>query len=198
MRLPTGELADVQAIDAAQAVRGDKDALTALSRAYEGVDVLVARAEVSGSGAQRTVALNAVRYAAGYPDQTWTGSVKAEGNEAEDALFARAVAAVVTGVNDAWKQSMLAHGGDSNASASLVATVPLTSLKDWVTVRERLRSVSSIQRMRLLSLSKDAARIEIGYLGEPETLQIVLAQRDLMLVRGEPDWTLSAKGARTQ
>jgi len=200
MRVSTGELADVQAIDAGQAVRGDKDALIALSRSYEGVDVLVARAELSGSGDQRTIALAAVRYAAGFPDQNWTGSVKADGNEADDVLFARAVAAVVAGVNDAWKQSMLSHGGGTSASASatLVATVPLRSLKDWVTVRERLRSVSSIQRMRLLSLSKDAARVEIGYLGEPETLQIVLAQRDLALMPGAPDWTLSAKGARTQ
>jgi len=198
MRLSNGELADVQAIDANQAVRGDKDALTALSRAYEGVDVLVARAEISGSGGQRAIQLTAVRYAAGFADQNWTGSVRAEGNESDDVLFARAVDAVVTAANDAWKQNMLSHGGGTNAGASLVATVPLTNLKDWVAIRERLRSVSSIQRTRLLSLSKEAARVEIGYLGEPETLQIVLGQRDLALVRGDPDWTLSAKGARTQ
>jgi len=198
LRAATGELTDVQAIDAAQAMRGDRDALTALARGYEGSDVLVARAELSGSGAQRTIQLAAVRYAAGFPDQNWVGSVKAEGNEDDDALFARAVAAVVVEVNDAWKQSMLTHGDGTNASASLIAAVPLTSLKDWVAVRERLRSISSIQRMRLLSLSKDTARVEIGFLGEAETLQIVLAQRDLVLVRGDPDWTLSAKGARTQ
>lgn len=199
MRISTGELADVQAIDAGQAFRGDKDALMALSRSYEGADVMVARAELSGSGPQRTIALSAIRYAGGYPDGNWTGSVRAEGNEPDDALFARAVAAVIAGVNDGWKHNMLSHGGGgSNASASLVATVPLTTLKDWVTIRERLRSVSSIQRLRLLALTKDTARVEIGYLGEPEALQIVLAQRDLALVRGDPDWTLSAKGARTQ
>ncbi|HYC13721.1 MAG TPA: DUF2066 domain-containing protein [Stellaceae bacterium] len=196
MRLAHGDLTDVQAIDANQAARGDRDPLTALSRAYEGVDVLVVRADVTGSGAQRAIQLTAARYAAGFPDQSWTGSVKADAGEGDDALYAKAVDAAIAGVNDAWKQSILSHGGGTNASASLVAIVPLTSLKDWVAVRERLRSISSIQRTRLLSLTKEAARVEIGYLGEPETLQIVLAQRDLTLARGDSDWTLSAKGAQ--
>jgi len=195
MRLATGELSDVQAIDAGQAVRGDREALAAVSRGNAGIDVLVARAELSGSEAQRTLQLTGARYAAGFPDQSWTGTLKADAGEGDDALYARAVAAVITGVNDAWKQSMLSHGGGTNAGASLVAVVPLTSLKDWVAVRERLRSVSAIQRTRLLSLTKEAARVEIGYAGEPEALQIVLAQRDLTLSRGDPDWTLSAKGA---
>lgn len=197
MRVAIGELADVQAIDAGQALKGDKDALAALARAYSGADVLVARADLAGGGGQRSLQVSAVRYAAGFPDQNWASAVKAEANEADEAVYARAVAAVVADVNDGWKRSMLMRGG-AGGGASLVATVPLSSLKDWVTVRERLRSVSAIQRTSLLSLSKDAARVEIGYVGEPEQLQVVLAQRDLALVRGAADWTLSAKGARTQ
>ncbi|MGE5201090.1 MAG: DUF2066 domain-containing protein [Acidobacteriota bacterium] len=197
MRLASGELADVQAIDARQALKGESGALAALARGYDDADVLVARAELAVAGGQRSLQINAVRYAAGFPDQNWTNSVKAEGDEADEALYARAVAAVVAEVNDGWKRGMLTRGG-AGGGASLVATVPLSSLRDWVVVRERLRSVSAIQRTSLLSLSKDAARVEIGYVGEPEQLQVVLAQRDLALVRGAADWTLSAKGARTQ
>lgn len=207
MRVAAGELADVQAIDAGQALRGDKGAITALARIYDNADVLVARADLTGAGAQRSLQISVARYAAGFPDQNWVSSVKAEGNESDEALYGRAVATAVADVNDTWKRGMFVPGGAGSAAgagggagggASLVATVPLSSLRDWLVVRERLGSVSGIERTRLLSLSKDAARVEIGYVGNPEQLQVVLAQRDLTLVRGDTDWTLSAKGSQTQ
>ena len=190
VQVPAGDLAAVQAIDTQQALKGDKDALAAIGRRYDNADVVVSQAALSGSGDQRTLQLTTVRYSAGFSDQNWTSAVKSDPKESDDDFYARAVAAVIADVSDAWKKATLQQAG---AEATLTVMVPMSSLKDWVAVRDRLQGVPSIQRSILLSLSREAARVEIHYLGDPQQLRLVLSQRDLALAQGDVDWTLSAK-----
>ncbi len=190
MQMPAGDLAAVQAIDTQQALKGDKDALAAVGSHYDNADVLVTQAALSGSGDQRTLQLTTVRYSAGFSDQNWVSSLKSEPKESDDDFYARAVAAVIADVSEAWKKATLQQTGEE---ATLTAVVPMTNLRDWVVVRDRLQSVPSIQRSVLLSLSPEAARVEIHYVGGPQQLQLVLSQRDLVLAQGDADWTLSAK-----
>jgi hypothetical protein len=192
---PLGDLADAQAINGEQAVKGDKAALVALDQHYSNADVLVVQAAVSTGGGQHVIQTTAARYGAGFSDQSWVGSVRAEPNESDDDLFARAIAAVVADVLEAWKKATALHSAEQ---ATLVAVVPITTLRDWVVVRDRLQGIPAIQRANLISLSQDGARVEIRYVGDPAQLQLVLSQRDLVLGGNEPDWTLTAKGAAGQ
>jgi Uncharacterized protein conserved in bacteria (DUF2066) len=191
MQVPSGDLVAVQAIDAQQAAKGAKDPLAEIGRHYDNGDVLVAQAALSGSGDQRTVQLTTTRYSGGFSDQNWVSSVRAEPKESDEDFLARAVAAVVADVSEGWKKATVQHSGED---ATLIAVVPMTSLNDWVVVRDRLQSVSAIQRATLMSLSQQGARVEIHYVGDPQQLQLVLSQRDLVLAHGDADWTLSAKG----
>jgi uncharacterized protein DUF2066 len=193
MQVPADDLAAVQAIDTQQAIKGDKDALAALGRHYDNADVLVTQATLSGSGDQRMLQLASVRYSAGFSDQNWVNSLKSDPKESDDDFYARAIAAVVADVAEAWKKATLQQVGAE--AATLTAVVPMTNLRDWVLVRDRLQNVSAVQRLVLLSLSPEAARVEIHYVGDPQQLQLVLSQRDLVLAQGDPDWTLSAKKA---
>jgi len=190
MQVPAGDLAAVQTVDAQQALKGDKDALAAAGRHYDNGDVMVTQAVLSGSGDQRFIQLTTVRYSAGFSGQNWVSSLKSDPKESDDDFFARAVAVVVADVSEAWKKATLQHTGEE---ATLTAIVPMTNLRDWVVVRDRLQSVPAIQRATLLSLSQEGARIEIRYVGDPQQLQLVLSQRDLVLAQGNADWTLSAK-----
>jgi len=192
MQVPAGDLAAVQAVDAQQALKGDKDALAAVGRHYDNGDVMVMQAVLSGSGDQRSIQLTTARYSSGFSDQNWVSSLKSDPKESDDDFFARAVAVVVADVSEAWKKATLQHTGEE---ATLTAVVPMTNLRDWVVVRDRLQSVPAIQRATLLSLSQEGARIEIRYVGDPQQLQLVLSQRDLVLAQGNADWTLSAKAA---
>ncbi len=192
MQVPSADLAAVQAIDTQQAQKGDKDALAGIGRRYDNGDVLVTQAALSGSGDQRTVQLTTARYSAGFSDQNWVSSVRSEPKESDEDLFARAVATVVADVSEAWKKTTLQRSGEE---ATIIAVVRVTNLRDWVVVRDRLQNVPAIQRATLLLLSREGARIEIRYVGEPQQLQLVLSQRDLVLAHGDADWTLSAKGA---
>jgi hypothetical protein len=191
MQVPTGDLAALQAADAQQALKGDKEALAELGRRYDNGDVLVTQAALSGSGDQRVLQLTTARYSDGYSDQNWVSTIKSDPKESDEDFFARAVGVVLDDVSEAWKKATLQRSGDE---ATLIALVPMTNLKDWVVVRDRLQSVPAIQRAVLLSLSQEGARIEIHYVGDPQQLQLVLSQRDLALAQGDADWTLSAKG----
>lgn len=190
MQVPAGDLAAVQAVDAQQALKGDKGALAAVGLQYDNADVLVAQAALSGSGDQRTLQLTTARYSDGVSDQNWVSSIKSEPKESEEDFFARAVGVAIADVSEAWKKATLQRTGEE---ATLTAVVSMTSLKDWVVVRDRLQSVPAIQRATLLSLSQEGARIEIHYVGDPQQLQLVLSQRDLLLAQGDADWTLSVK-----
>ena len=195
MRMPLGELADVQAIDAAEAAKGDQGALVAIGRRYDDADVLVVRAVQEGSGDERTLKITSVRYGAGFAVQSWTETVRATPGEREPDFYSRGVAAVMGDVTSAKPAE-----GPAGPAASMVALVPVSSVRDWVVVRERLRTISAIQRSTLLSIGREGARVQIEFQGNPDQLQAVLAQRDLVLTPGDAgtDWTLSAKGATGQ
>jgi hypothetical protein len=179
-----------QGIDAQQALKGDRNALAEFGRHYDNEDVLVTHAVLSGSGNQRVLQLTTTRYSEGSSNQSWTSSIKSESQESDDDFLARAVSAALGDVSEAWKKATLQLTGEE---ATLTAVVAISNLRDWVVVRDRLQSVPAIQRATLLSLSREGARIEIHFVGDPQQLKLVLSQRDLALAQGDTDWTLSAK-----
>lgn len=197
IRMPIGELADVQAIDAAEAIKGESGPLTAISRRYDDADVLVARAGLSGGEDQRSLQITAVRYAAGFAAQNWSLTLHAAAGEHDADLLARGVSAVAGELTSSLSKTAQTPAGPT---ATMIATVPIADLKDWLMVRDRLRSIPSIQHSTLLSIGRDGAQVQLDYSGAPEQLQAALAQRDLVLTPGAggTDWTLSAKGAAGQ
>jgi hypothetical protein len=62
-------------------------------------------------------------------------------------------------------------------------------------VRDRLAGIPAVRASRLVSLGRDGARVEIRYVGDPSQLRLALAQRDLDLEGGEPDWVLQRRSA---
>lgn len=198
LRMPLGELPDVQAIDAAEAIKGQSAPLLAIGRRYDNDDVLVSDAVLSGTGDQRTLQITTVQYGAGFALQTWRGTVHAKPGERDADLYARGVTEVVTALSDSW--STKSAQPSAGPGSSMVAMVPLSNLRDWLVVRERLRTVSTIHNETLLSIGHDGARVQLDYSGDPNQLQTALAQRDLVLTPGGSgaDWTLSAKGASGQ
>ena len=48
-----------------------------------------------------------------------------------------------------------------------------------------------IERVDLILLSRNEARINLFYLGDPDQLKLALAQADLSLVEEEGSWSLA-------
>jgi hypothetical protein len=104
-----------------------------------------------------------------------------------DALFDRAVDSITGKIEDDWKQENLLRFDRPSVAAVIV---PITSLGDWLAVRRRLEDVAVLQRIDLVLLSRDQARVNLYYGGTPHQLLVALEQADLNLVQQGTEWIL--------
>src|SRR3546814_10063639 len=68
-------------------------------------------------------------------------------------------------------------------TGTLRAAVPVSGLPDWIAVRDGLAATAVVSRFRLIGLTRDAADVEIVYLGSEAQLGDALAQKNLLLER---------------
>jgi hypothetical protein len=80
-------------------------------------------------------------------------------------------------------------------TGTLVVTVPAGDLQSWVAVRDQLNGIPAIQSSDLIALDRQGARLALHFVGDPQQLRLALAQRDLELSGGAPDWVLRRRGA---
>ena len=128
-----------------------------------------------------------------------SANVTAQPGESTSDLFSRAARQVEDDLNESWKEENLIRFDQAQET---VVTVPLASLDDWIMVRRGLEQIVFVSRVELVYLSRDEARIDLHYLGDPAQLKLALAQRDLLLTEGSSGLVLrptdagrAAKGA---
>jgi hypothetical protein len=187
--LPLGDAKDLAAIDAEKAGSGKPEALTSIAQrngASEAVVALATARHQDGRLAGLEVSMKRYRY--GHLIDTQGNSFEADPGESE-ADFLRRVANAVAA--DIEKNT----GARSDQPASLAVAVPITSLGEWLQVRERLASVASIRKVDLLSLSRQEARLEIKYVGGQDQLKSSLAEVNLDLGGDGPVWRIQPSGA---
>ena len=191
--LPLGDAGDLAAIDAEKAGSGRPEALTAIAQRNSGSEAVVALATARRQGdklAGLDVAVKRYRY--GNLVDTQGSSFEADPAESEVDFLRRAAASVAAEIESSAKRNA---GARSDQPASLAVSVPITSLGEWVQVRDRLASVSVIRKIDLLSLSRQEARIEVRYVGSQEQLKSSLAEVNLDLGGGDPVWQIQSSGA---
>ncbi|HEY1261735.1 MAG TPA: DUF2066 domain-containing protein [Stellaceae bacterium] len=191
--VPLGGVADLSTIDAEQALAGDSAALTAIAQSAGVTQAIVALATPQRQGDRLTgLALTVKRYNLGRLADSQSETIDAKAGESESGLIARAVNALADAI-----ESGTGKLADTNSSqaASLTATVPITSLGEWVEVRRRLAAVPAVRKIELLSLTRREAKIAITYQGTPDQLKSSLAEADLDLGGGDPSWQLQPAGA---
>jgi Uncharacterized protein conserved in bacteria (DUF2066) len=188
--VPLGDAADLAAIDADRAKSGNSEALTAIAQQNGGGETIVALATPRREAENVTgLDLSIKRYRSGHLLDSQSTTVDSTSGESESDLLKRAVDTVATLIA---KKNTTPR---SDQQATLAATVPLTSLGDWVQVRNRLASVPAVRKVDLLSLTRQEARIQLRYIGSPDQLKSGLAEVDLDLVGGDPAWRLQPSGA---
>lgn len=186
--VPLGELQDVTAVSAEQAVAGDAQALAAIGRRYGASDVLVA--EASARQASGALSLNVRLRGSGpgvpVPDPA-SFSMTARDGENLEGLVARAVDSVVQAVGDTYKsQNLLLF----DRPASLAAVVPLGGLEDWLTVRGRLDRVPQVRSYRVVSLNRTGAALMLDFVGDQQQLQGVLLRGGIDLAWVDGQWLM--------
>ncbi|MEE8393569.1 MAG: DUF2066 domain-containing protein, partial [Rhodospirillales bacterium] len=188
MMLAMGDLPDIAAIGAGQAVDGDLQRLSAIAARYNAGDVLVAQAvnRMDKRGV-RTLDVYATRYGSALLEQTMIRKFSSQPGEDMNALLKRAAEEIALSVEDGWKRDNLLQFG---SQAVIAVTVRIAGLEDWLTVRRRLSGVAVVRHAELVLLSRDEVRINLHYLGEREQLSLTLEQADLSLKRDGDDWIL--------
>lgn len=186
--VPLGELEDVAAADAPEALAGDAKALANLAGHYGTGDSLVAQALVTGDPAKGGAALTVK--ATGYgavASQPFSLTFQQAAKEAEAAFYARAVEAVAARLESDWKRANAFYYG---TQSSLPVTVVIGALQDWLLARQVLEGSPLVVKVQVLSLSRSAASIVVSHRGTVEQLALWLAQQDLILQQGVGGWEL--------
>ena len=184
--LPLGDAGDLAAIDADKAGSGKSEALTAIAQRNHGSEAVVALATARRQGAKLAgLDVTVKRYRSGRLVDTQGRSFDSDPAESEAELFKRVVDAIATDLETGAKRN-----AGSDQPTSLAVTVPITSLGEWVQVRDRLASASAIRKIDLLSLSRQEAKLEVKYVGSQDQLKSSLAEVSLDLGGGDPVWRI--------
>ncbi|HMD63568.1 MAG TPA: DUF2066 domain-containing protein [Stellaceae bacterium] len=191
--LPLADAGDLAAIDAEKAGSGKSEALTAIAQRNRGSEAVVALATARRQGDKLAgLDVSVKRYRLGRLVDTQGSSFDADPGESEADFLRRAADSVAAEIESGAKRNA---GARSDQPASLAVSVPISSLGEWVLVRDRLASVSAIQKIDLLSLSRQEAKIEVKYVGSQDQLKSSLAEVNLDLGGGDPVWRIQLSGA---
>ena len=159
--VPGGDLRDISLIDAAGALSQDWSLLVPLVSRHRADGVLIAHARKDEDTLRQRLTwieedgANPVLMARNVP-QTW--SMEALG---------RAVEASRTGIDEHWAAMALAPAGPI---VSVFADIPVTSLAEWIDVRDRLESDPALQAVVPLLVSTTRVRARLLYTGTREDL----------------------------
>jgi Uncharacterized protein conserved in bacteria (DUF2066) len=192
MVLPTGDVSDTTTLSATQALAGDLPRLTALAQRYGAGDVLVTelRASPVGGDGTQNFAVAATRYSREAP-KSFTDSVS--GDPATiDELLAQSADRTIAWVQGQWKEANLI---DASKQSTMTIEVPISNLKQWVDIKKQLGGVPSLKSVRMVSLTRTLAILDVSFLGDVPQFQRSLAQQDLSLATALGD---STKGTLRQ
>ncbi|WP_185961367.1 DUF2066 domain-containing protein [Telmatospirillum sp. J64-1] len=191
--VPMGDLADVVTLDAAQALAGNIERLTALAQRYGTADVLVAVADATnteGDGPAR-VEVRMVPYGPAVPQLFERRSYTAQEGEELRAMFDRITRDVADALNNTYKE--MATPRQENLS-SLSALVPLEGLNDWLAVRDMLNRLALVRGFEVVSLSRDEAALVLHHTGDRQQLEQLLASNGWALHWEGGFWQLRRAG----
>ncbi|MBT5413275.1 MAG: DUF2066 domain-containing protein [Rhodospirillaceae bacterium] len=191
--VPLGELDDIAAIDADQAVSGDAARLGALAERYGTAGAVVVQARMSGGGegAARSAQITINRYDDGPGEQTSILQYDAREAESEAALLARAVQGVADRLQEPWKR---ANRIDFSTISRITVIAEIGSFDEWLTIQRRLAAVPTVQRAELRYLARERAVVDLHFGGDESSLALALEQRDLSLYQDGFDWRLGLFG----
>lgn len=189
LRRPRGDLADVGSIGPEQALRGDRESMQAIADRYEAGAVIVVNGQMGLDPAVARQRLDVFVTRYGNDPEPMTEELVYQQGEQETVaqLLTRAAFEVGDHIENQWKESNLLKFNRPNIAA---VAVPITGIRDWIMVQERLKAVALVRRAELVLLSLDEARVNLHYVGDPEQLRVSLGQADLTMVQEDGEWVI--------
>ena len=193
--VPLGDLADILAVNAEQALGSDLERLSRLADRYRAEDVLVTHAIpfVDPESGELTLDVATMRLGPLQQNRVIVSFVQGP-EETLLALYRRAAEAIDVELQETWKQRNLLHPG---AARRISVAVPYRDLAEWLEVKSRLAGVAGVQRSDVSLLSRSRSELDITFVGDEAQLVLAMAQSDLTLSFDEDaGWRLQISEAR--
>lgn len=170
---PLGDLADMSLIDAQRAAAGDRVAVQAFAEHYRVENAIVTRASMVGDQS-----LEVSYQEIGTPDRAGRFAMVKGADETPEELLLRAVIETQGRLEQAWRQANTVR---FDQQAQLIALIPLRSLDDWIAIQEDLGAIPAVASTKVLSMTREAAVIDLAYYGPSEQLAAFFRQRRLSI-----------------
>lgn len=184
--VPIGDVQDVADMGDSNALTYDPASLARITDRYGASETLVLIATPAWGADQPETQVPAemrlmlYRTANGTPEMVQDFTVASQPADQPEALFDRAVEESQKMLQQDWKNKTLIS---NNPDSTIRARVRFTSMREWVETQQKLRRISGITDIKLLSLKPDQADIELLYRGNEERLQLALQQHSITLAR---------------
>ncbi|MEP3246081.1 MAG: DUF2066 domain-containing protein [Sneathiella sp.] len=180
----SGTLEDIRTVTVEDAVGLNAEALADIADLYGAGSVLIAYASLQKQGEVRRLDISYQRNDLISPAvvESFTGG------DTDRDIFRAAIFDVVENLQESWKdQNVL----DRSIENKLAVSSRISSLREWMQIQRKAKSVPAIQDIKIRELSVEKAFWEISFVGEISQLTGALAQRDLFLRNIEGYWTLN-------
>jgi len=191
--VPIGDLSDISTVGVTEAMAGDPNRLGVIAERYGAVSTIVAHNNLTldqATGRQMmTVSLS--RPNDPIPVEARTQFYVQQENETIEAMTARITEATAKRIENIWKRRNLIS---QTGTGVLAVTVPITGLKDWLTIRDQLSKVGIIRQSEIVLMSRDQVRVNIHYVGGADQLVTALEQSNLSMLQESGEWIIMPIG----
>lgn len=184
--VPVGDAEDTAAVTAAQAAAKDPAALAALAERYQAGGALVVTANVDGDG-PISMTLTEVRPDMEAAEFSVTHSGAA--GQAAPEVLAGAVQTAASAAADSWRRRNRVSFG---VKSQMTALVPVSDLKEWLSIRNRLTNVALVDQVDVQAMTRDRVQITIHFAGEDEQLRLAMGQHNLSFTQQNGVWVLES------
>jgi hypothetical protein len=177
--------ADMGELDSDAIASGSEAALSPLVTRYRTGDVLIVSADLAGDGHKVELSTTSAK---GSIVSVESQSYSAKNGETVDQLMARAVRDCVQQIESQARQ----YAEKSNAAPSdtVSAIVPVASLEDWVSIRDRLSRIALVRKWELVSLTRSEAAVIMHLAGDADKVKPAFSAVGLDLQPGDGFWML--------
>ncbi len=196
MLLPLGDLTDISTVKASQALAGDTIPLESLAQRYNVSRIYLCHLVlgVDPSTGLATAELTLRRFGALQPEAPIYQSHLQREDESRNGFLQRIARAAIVEITEVWKQQNLLRLAEQS---SIMVTVPVTDLGQWLQVKERLDQVVTVVESELAYMTRSSVDLKITYVGGQDQLTRALAQQELRLTQdlNEGWWRLDLASA---
>lgn len=185
-RLPNGEIEDIQAISADEALEGDAKGLAAIKARYKVSEVLVFVGKFNKNNNRLRLTLSGPTPVGDIElDKSYSATPENVIEVAE-----KAAQSFMENLENRWKGS--ARTGPELAGERFLVTVPFASFRQWKNIRARITDTEGVLRLDVRALSQRGAVIYLTFSGEYFELEERLSYQGLFMRDMGDGWVLTA------